>query len=210
MAKYSHLFTIILRAALHLHDPIFHAFTFSPRLQSLARSLSVHSQPLVLQSMIICKQPAIGGAVPHHNDSTFLYTDPPSAIGFWFALEDCTISNGCLSFQHGSHRWSKEPGVASAPRPLEEAQVTSKYGTPRGINKRFTRKVADGSQGTNFADLAGEEEEQWDEDRAEIVECKKGSLVLIHGSVLHQSKKNLSDKSVSSYGIKAGGNTTLD
>ena len=59
--------------------------------------------------MIICKQPRIGGkgarlvwrgiliqAVPIHNDSTFLYTDPPSAVGAWIALEECTAENGCL------------------------------------------------------------------------------------------------------------------
>jgi Phytanoyl-CoA dioxygenase (PhyH) len=33
----------------------------------------------------------------------FLYTDPPSAVGFWFALEDCTKENGCLAFVPGSH-----------------------------------------------------------------------------------------------------------
>jgi ectoine hydroxylase-related dioxygenase (phytanoyl-CoA dioxygenase family) len=25
-----------------------------------------------------------------------LYTDPPSAVGAWIALEDCTPANGCL------------------------------------------------------------------------------------------------------------------
>ena len=36
----------------------------------------------------------------------FLYTDPPSAVGFWFALEECTRANGCLSFVPGSHKTS--------------------------------------------------------------------------------------------------------
>jgi hypothetical protein len=44
--------------------------------------------------MIICKQPQIGGEVPEHNDSTFLYTDPPTALGFWIPLEACTPENG--------------------------------------------------------------------------------------------------------------------
>lgn len=38
------------------------------------------------------------------NPRTFLYTDPPSALGFWFALEPCTKFNGALSFLPGSHR----------------------------------------------------------------------------------------------------------
>lgn len=39
-----------------------------------------------------------------HDDSTFLYTKPLSAVGLWFALEDCTAENGCLSFVKGSHK----------------------------------------------------------------------------------------------------------
>jgi hypothetical protein len=31
------------------------------------------------------------------------YTDPPSALGFWIALEKCTAANGALSFLPGSH-----------------------------------------------------------------------------------------------------------
>ena len=42
-----------------------------------------------------------------HQDSTFLYTDPPSVVGLWFALEDATVQNGCLFTLPGSHR----PGV---------------------------------------------------------------------------------------------------
>ena len=62
--------------------------------------------PRCLQSMVICKQPEIGGAVPPHQDSCFLYTSPPSAVGFWYALEDATLENGCLSFLPGSHKVS--------------------------------------------------------------------------------------------------------
>jgi phytanoyl-CoA hydroxylase len=39
-----------------------------------------------------------------HQDSSFLYTDPVSAVGFWFALEDCNQDNGCMWFVPGSHR----------------------------------------------------------------------------------------------------------
>lgn len=31
------------------------------------------------------------------------YTNPPSALGFWIALERCTATNGALSFLPGSH-----------------------------------------------------------------------------------------------------------
>ena len=80
---------------LHALSPPFAAASLSARNAGIARALGFHD-PRVLQSMVICKQPEIGGRVPPHQDSTFLYTDPPSAVGVWYALEDCTEENGCL------------------------------------------------------------------------------------------------------------------
>ena len=34
---------------------------------------------------------------------TSQYTSPPTALGFWFALEKCSPENGALSFLPGSH-----------------------------------------------------------------------------------------------------------
>ena len=42
------------------------------------------------------QQPRIGGEVAVHQDCTFLYTDPPTVVGLWVALEDATQDNGCL------------------------------------------------------------------------------------------------------------------
>lgn len=53
--------------------------------------------------MYIFKQPRIGGEVTPHQDSCFLRTDPPSCIGLWLALEDATMTNGCLWARPGSH-----------------------------------------------------------------------------------------------------------
>ncbi len=50
------------------------------------------------------QQPNIGGEVVPHQDSTFLYTDPLSVVGFWIALEDSTKENGCLWSLPGSHK----------------------------------------------------------------------------------------------------------
>ena len=63
-----------------------------------------YEDPIVLQSMYIFKPPRIGGEVYCHQDSTFLYTDPESCIGFWFALEDATVENGCMHFIPGGHQ----------------------------------------------------------------------------------------------------------
>lgn len=126
--------------------------------------------------MIICKQPEIGGAVPPHQDSVFLFTNPPSAVGFWYALEDATQENGCLSFLKGSHKWAP-------------------------IEKRFVRRQ-DG-KGTEFIDNSeqvfpeGKEykaSKEGENEEYTMGEVKAGSLVLIHGNILHKSEKNTSAK----------------
>jgi len=88
--------------ALHDLDPVFNAFSRTPRLKALAATLGLR-QPLLLQSMYIFKPPHIGGEVGWHQDSTFLYTEPESVIGFWFALEDATLENGCMMALPGRH-----------------------------------------------------------------------------------------------------------
>ncbi len=89
--------------ALHDLDPVFERASYDPRLAALAEELGVQG-PLALQSMIIFKQPGIGGEVGCHQDATFLYTDPITVTGFWIALEDATIDNGCLWVERGGHR----------------------------------------------------------------------------------------------------------
>ena len=89
--------------ALHDRDPTFSAFSRTPKLAALADDLGFEN-PLLLQSMYIFKQPGIGGQVGCHQDATFLYTEPVTVVGFWFALEDATVENGCLRIAAGSHR----------------------------------------------------------------------------------------------------------
>lgn len=88
--------------AMHDLDPVFDAFSRGPRLQAVADAVGL-VDPLVVQSMYIFKQPGIGGEVVCHQDSTFLYTDPESVIGFWFAVEDAHRGNGCLGGLPGEH-----------------------------------------------------------------------------------------------------------
>ncbi|KAI4866719.1 phytanoyl-CoA dioxygenase [Hypoxylon rubiginosum] len=142
---------------------------------AVARALGF-KDPRVLQSMIICKQPEIGGAVPPHQDSTFLYTDPPSAVGFWYALEDATVENGCLSFLPGSHRWA----------PVRQRFVRAEKGGTDFIDNEGARFPA--------SDSYGEKDGQGEDGEYKMGEVKAGSLVLIHGNLLHKSEKNLSQK----------------
>ena len=177
LTKPKHLAINKIGHYLHELSPPFRKATFTPLHTSIARMIGFRD-PIVLQSMVICKQPEIGGRVLPHHDSTFLYTNPPSAVGFWIALEDATAENGCLSFAKGSHKR-----------------------TP--VRSRLVRK--DGG-GTGFEDVKGaafpdglEVEEMAKNDEIEevyeLAEVKAGSLVLIHGNLLHKSEKNLSGKS---------------
>lgn len=162
---------------LHELSPSYKRASLSQRNAAIARSLGFRD-PRVLQSMVICKQPEIGGAVPPHQDSTFLYTDPPSAVGWWYALEDATKENGCLSFAAGSHRRA-------------------------AIEKRFVRTGEKGAEGTGFIDNQGPrfpkglqtEDNGAKEEVYDMGEVKAGTLVLIHGNILHKSERNTSDKS---------------
>ncbi|KAF7729434.1 hypothetical protein EC973_004413 [Apophysomyces ossiformis] len=150
--------------ALHELDPVFKEFSLTDSISDIAFDLGFKS-PKVLQSMVIFKQPYIGGPVPSHQDSSFLYTEPTSAVGFWFALEDCTEHNGCLWFIPGSHKVST---------------------TDTPVTRRFVR---DPEGGTKFIG----EEPTIDESKYVRKEVKAGTLVLIHGSVVHKSAPNYSN-----------------
>ncbi len=89
--------------AMHDLDPVFEAFSHTPELAALARSLG-YVDPAIIQSMYIFKPPRIGGEVVCHQDSTYLYTEPETCTGFWFALEDATTENGCMYFIPGGHK----------------------------------------------------------------------------------------------------------
>ncbi|KAF9244867.1 hypothetical protein BU15DRAFT_71234 [Melanogaster broomeanus] len=172
--------------ALHILDPIFRKATLeNEKLKAVARDLKFHHDPVALQSMVIFKQPEIGGAVPEHNDSTFLYTSPPTALGFWIPLERCTPINGALSFLPGSH-----------------------LTTP--ITKRFIRMPGGG---TGFEQISSPAlpksdidasaislaEESASEENYILEPCEPGDLVLIHGSVLHKSERNTSSQTRYAY-----------
>ncbi|KAI4766373.1 phytanoyl-CoA dioxygenase [Aureobasidium sp. EXF-3400] len=170
---------------LHGLSPLYRSASLSSSNAAIAKALG-YIDPRILQSMIICKQPEIGGRVPPHQDSTFLYTDPPSAVGFWYALEDATAENGCLSFAAGSHKRApiRSRFVRSAPSTSSDSPASE-----------------DEATGTTFAENTGS---QWPQNLTEdttvkkevyeLGEVKAGTLVLIHGNLLHKSEKNTSMK----------------
>ena len=88
--------------AMHDLDPEFERFSHRPELAEIASRLGLQD-PGIIQSMYIFKPPHFGGEVVSHQDSTFIYTDPESCVGFWFAIDDATVENGCMRFIPGEH-----------------------------------------------------------------------------------------------------------
>ena len=100
--------------ALHDLDPVFAGFSRTESLAALVGALGYRS-PLLVQSMYIFKQPRVGGEVTCHQDATFLYTEPLTVTGLWFALEDATRENGCLWALAGGHRTGPRSRFLRAP-----------------------------------------------------------------------------------------------
>ena len=151
--------------AMHDLDPVFEAFAYSPRLAGVAADIGL-PDALALQAMYICKQPYIGGEVGCHQDATFLYTDPITVTGFWFAIEDATLDNGCLWAQPGGHRTS--------------------------LRKRFVRNTSD--DGATF-EVLDENPLPSPADGLVPLEAKAGTLVVLHGLLPHWSDVNRSGRS---------------
>ncbi|KAI9657653.1 MAG: hypothetical protein M1821_002829 [Bathelium mastoideum] len=122
----------------------------------------------------------------------FFEEDPPSAVGFWYALEDADEGNGCLSFAQGSHKRA----------PIRSRFVrmdTSIEGRDSSITDGGTN---DPGQGTGFVANEGAqyprglaEDEEVKKEEYTMGPVKAGSLVLIHGNVLHKSERNISGRS---------------
>lgn len=160
--------------ALHDLDPAFDAFSRAPRLAALARDLGFRD-PRLLQSMYIFKQPHIGGEVVCHQDSTFLYTEPLSTVGFWFALQDATLENGAMWALPGGHR--------------------------AGLKARFVR-AGDDRVRTDVLDATPWPAVSRENGYVPL-EAKKGTLVLLHGLLPHLSGPNTSPLSRHAYAVHA-------
>lgn len=126
--------------ALHDLDPVFAAFSRSSKMKAAAAAVGFRD-PRLLQSMVIMKPPDIGGEVTCHQDSTFLYTEPESCVGFWVALDEATLENGCMEFIPGDHKgplrrlFRRTPGGATEMVTLDDAPYPEdrRVAAPAGV-----------------------------------------------------------------------------
>jgi len=155
--------------ALHELNPVFKEFTHRGEIKQVATEIMGLKMPVVCQSMVIFKNPKIGGFVSVHQDSSFLYTDPPSCNALWFALEDCTRDNGCLWVLPKSH---KDP-----------------------IKTRFLKR----DDGSLYYDPERQKLPQPNLSDYIPLECSSGACVLLHGAIEHMSYENKSEHSRNVY-----------
>lgn len=161
---------------LHNLDAEFEAVSYAPEVTQILKSLG-YERPMAVQSMYIFKQPSIGGEVKPHQDGSFLYTEPQSVIGFWWALEDCTLENGCL---HGVPGSQVEPVRQRLRRTTEEEQAKN---------------------GGQLLEMTPETVEPFDVSQSVPLQTNKGDLVLLNSSFVHFSNANSSAKSRHAYSI---------
>jgi phytanoyl-CoA hydroxylase len=164
-----------------LHDlvPEFARFSYGDGVRTVAVGLlgsEGGAGATVVQSMVIFKQPRIGGPVLPHRDGTFISTTEDTAqfpcLGFWWALQDSTLDNGCLWAVPGSHI--------------------------DGIPRRF--QMTDAGNATEFV---GEDAacSGYTRDMYVPLPMDEGDLIVLHGALVHMSLDNVSSASRHAYSI---------
>lgn len=104
------------------HHP-FHRLLYNALMPPIANTTC--TEPLITQSQIIIKSgDNNGSAIVPHQDSCVSFTDPPSCLTYWYALEDSTRENGCLEVLPGSH----------ITEPLRQRVVKGDGGEPKFVD----------------------------------------------------------------------------
>jgi ectoine hydroxylase-related dioxygenase (phytanoyl-CoA dioxygenase family) len=155
--------------ALHKYEDAFRQVSFSAKVKEVIERLTTMKRPTIMQSMVIFKQPKVGGKVKPHQDASYLYCEPTSGslLGFWIALDEANLENGCLYFAPASHQ-AEKVYQRFIRNPDREAQQLFTY------------------TGDNIPEIPTE--------KLVPAPAKPGDLVLIDGLVIHQSESNTSEK----------------
>ncbi|TGO07138.1 hypothetical protein BTUL_0320g00060 [Botrytis tulipae] len=164
----------------HRVMPPFRKAILSPFHSTLARSLG-YKDPRIYQSLIIVKAAEVGARVIPHQDGCSGFTNPSSCTTFWYALEDCSMDNGCLAVAPGSHRV----------QPITRRCRTNANGQPEFID--LEKPVYADIEGVDDSTLPKKNEKG--EFEYKKLEVRAGTLILMHGNLMHKSEANHSSKS---------------
>lgn len=164
-----------LGCGIHQNLPSFRSVTHSTYNRSVARSLG-YDDPRITQSQLIVKLAGVGGRIIPHQDGCVSFTNPPSSLTFWYALEDATPENGCLCIAAGSH----------LTEPLRQRLIVGPGGRATFENLKEPLR-ADGVH--HQETTAAQTEYEYTP-----LEAKKGTLILFHGNLMHKSEANRSSR----------------
>ncbi|TGO83900.1 hypothetical protein BPOR_0577g00020 [Botrytis porri] len=165
---------------IHRVMPPFLKAILSPFHSTLAQSLG-YQDPRIYQSLIIVKAAEVGARVIPHQDGCSGFTNPSSCTTFWYALEDCSTENGCLAVAPGSHRT----------QPITRRCITNGNGQP--VFTDLENPVYAQIEGVDDSTLPKKNEKG--EFEYKKLEVKAGTLILMHGNLMHKSEANQSRKS---------------
>ncbi|KAM0166646.1 hypothetical protein ACHAQE_001164 [Botrytis cinerea] len=165
---------------IHRVMPPFRKAILSPFHSTLAKSLG-YKEPRIYQSLIIVKAAEVGARVVAHQDGCSGFTNPSSCTTFWYALEDCSTENGCLAVAPGSHRV----------QPITRRCIKNATGQP--VFTDLEEPIYANIEGVDDSTLPKKNEKG--EFEYKKLEVKAGTLILMHGNLMHRSEANKSSKS---------------
>lgn len=90
---------------LHWEDDLFRQAACHPRVADVLEGL-LGPGVNVVQTMVIYKQPRVGGEMGYHQDAAYLHSEPMTLMSAWMALDEVTEENSPLAVIPGSHRLS--------------------------------------------------------------------------------------------------------
>jgi phytanoyl-CoA hydroxylase len=84
--------------------PVFAKMVASPRIKGIAEQL-LGEEAVHFQTMALVKPALVGSEKPWHQDNAYFKFAPlDRVVGFWMALDDATVENGCMHVLPGWHR----------------------------------------------------------------------------------------------------------
>ncbi|MCY4545561.1 MAG: phytanoyl-CoA dioxygenase family protein [Gemmatimonadetes bacterium] len=86
-----------------LHNELFRSLAHHPVMVGIAVEL-IGQDVALFQSMLLMKPPRFGGQKVWHQDNAYFRLEPNDVFGFWIALDDTDVENGCMHVIPGSHR----------------------------------------------------------------------------------------------------------
>ena len=86
-----------------VHNDFFRDLAFHPRLVAIAQAL-LGDDVFLAQTMLLMKPPHVSTEKVWHQDNAYFRLSPSDIFGFWIALDEATVENGCMHVVSGSHR----------------------------------------------------------------------------------------------------------